>query len=115
MGGKLRLEGLTKEGINKRKKDELLLQPGGRVRLCSSSRYPGEKLLQVPHEDLSLLLDELLAAELQVAVHVLLRVDVVLLDLRRSLRCTETHPEMREGCLARPRASSLAAERRRGE
>lgn len=51
--------------------DELLL-PGGRVCLCSSSSYPGEKLLQVPHEDLSLLLDELLAAELQVAVDVLL-------------------------------------------
>lgn len=81
----------------------------------SGAGYPGEKLLQVPHEDLSLLLDELLAAELQVAVHVFLRVDVVLLDLRRSLRSDETRPEMREGCLARARCSSPAVERRRGE
>lgn len=99
----------------KRKQDECELLPGGRVRLCSSSCYPGEKLLQVPHEDLSLLLDELLAAELQVAVHVLLRIDVVLLDLRRPLRCAETQPEIREGCLERARDSSLAAEHRREE
>lgn len=66
---------------------------------CSSSRsYPGEKLLQVPHKDLSLLLDELLAAELQVAVHVLLRVDVVLLDLRRALRSAQLRG-VREGLI----------------
>lgn len=47
--------------------------------------YLGEKLLKVPHKDLSLLLDELLAAELQVSVHILLGVNVVLLYLRRSL------------------------------
>lgn len=61
----------------------------GEVCLCSNS-YLGEKLLKVPHKDLSLLLDELLAAELQVAVHILLRVNVVFLYLRRSLGTTET-------------------------
>lgn len=56
---------------------------------CSDG-YLGEKLLKVPHKDLSLLLDELLAAELQVSVHILLRVNVVLLYLWCSLGATET-------------------------
>lgn len=56
---------------------------------CSNS-YLGEKLLKVPHKDLSLLLDELLTAELQVSVHILLRVNVVLLYLWCSLGTTET-------------------------
>lgn len=56
---------------------------------CSNG-YLGEKLLKVPHKDLSLLLDELLATELQVPVHILLRVDVVLLYLWCSLGATQT-------------------------
>lgn len=51
----------------------------------SAFSHLGEKLLKVPHKDLSLLLNELLTAELQVAVHVLLRVNVVLLYLWCSL------------------------------
>lgn len=45
-------------------------------------RYLGEKLLQIPNKEVSLLLDELLTAKLQMAVHVLLRIYVVLLYLR---------------------------------
>lgn len=54
-----------------------------------SLTYLGEKLLKVSHKDLSLLLDELLTAELQVSVHILLRVNVVLLYLWCSLGATE--------------------------
>lgn len=58
------------------------------LRLClpTVQHYLGEKLLKAPYEDVSLLLDELLTAELQVSVHILLRVNVVLLYLRCSLR-----------------------------
>lgn len=63
--------------------DELLL-PEAKVCIRFSS-YLGQKLLKVPHKDLSLLLNELLTAELQVSVHILLRVDVVLLYLWSSL------------------------------
>ena len=55
----------------------------------SACRYLGEKLLKVLHKDLSLLLDELLTAELEVSVHIFLWVNVVLLYLWRSLRATE--------------------------
>lgn len=48
--------------------------------------YLGEELLQAAHKQLGLLLDEMLTAGLQVAVHVLLRVNVVLLDFRCSLK-----------------------------
>ena len=55
---------------------------------CSNC-YLGKELLKVPHKDLSLLLDELLTAELQVSVHILLGVNVVLLYLWRSLKATQ--------------------------
>lgn len=57
--------------------------------LTDTVSYFGVKLLQIPHKDLRLLLDELLTAELQVPVNILLRVNVVLLDLWRSLRYIE--------------------------
>lgn len=51
--------------------------------------YLSEELFKVAHKHLSLLLDELLTAELQVSVHVLLRVNVVLLYLWCSLGTTD--------------------------
>lgn len=60
-----------------------------RVWVCSNI-HPGEKLLQVSHKDLSLLLDELLTAELKVSVDILLRVNVVFLYFRCPLGATET-------------------------
>lgn len=45
----------------------------------------GEKILQVSHKHVRLLLYELLAAGLQVPIHVFLGVDVVLFYLRRTL------------------------------
>lgn len=50
----------------------------------------GEKLLQVSHKDLSLLLDEQLTAEFKVSVDILFRVNVVFLYFRCPLRATET-------------------------
>lgn len=58
--------------------------------LGCSNIHPGEKLLQVSYKDLSLLLDELLAAELEVSVDIFLRVDVVFLYFRCPLGATET-------------------------
>lgn len=46
----------------------------------------GEKLFQTANKHVRLLLDELLASRLQVSIHVFLRVDVMLFNLRRSLR-----------------------------
>lgn len=55
-----------------------------------SNIHPGEELFQVSHKDLSLLLDELLAAELEVSVDIFLRVDVVFLYFWCPLGATET-------------------------
>lgn len=73
----------------KKKRSGWAIAAWGWVCLCSNS-YLGEKLLKVPHKDLSLLLDELLTAELQVTVNILLRVNIVFLYLRCSLGATET-------------------------
>lgn len=80
----LRSLGKSGWGVCASGKHRLGWSPG--LDVAELQTHLGEELLQIPHKDASLLLNELLAAVLQVPVHVFLRVDVVLLYFGGALR-----------------------------